>query len=49
MLRACCFNSLSHGIRRDSSLGEGANPLRLLPMVAASSPFRGSWHAVRRD
>ena len=24
-LRAFCFNSLSHGIRRDSSLGEGAS------------------------
>ena len=44
MLRAfcLCFNSLSRGIRRDSSLGEGANPLRLLPMVAASSPEGGA-------
>ena len=44
MLRACClyFNSLSRGVRRDSSLGEGANPLSLLPMVADSSPAGGA-------
>ena len=48
MLRAfcLCFNSLSRGIRRDSSLGEGANPLRLLPMVAASSPEGGALFAL---
>ena len=45
MLRAfcLCFNSLSRGARRDSSLGEGANPLSLLPMVAASSPEGGAF------
>ncbi len=48
MLRAfcLCFNSLSRGARRDSSLGEGANPLSLLPMVAASSPEGGAFFAV---
>ena len=44
MLRAFCLyvNSLSRGVRRDSSLGEGANPLSLLPMVADSSPEGGA-------
>ena len=41
-----CFNSLRGGARRDSSLGEGANPLSLLPMVAASSPEGGAFFAV---
>ena len=45
MLRAFCLyvNSLSRGVRRDSSLGEGANPLSLLPMVADSSPEGGAF------
>ena len=44
MLRAfcLCFNSLSRGVRRDSSLKEGANPLSHLALLDASSPEGGA-------
>ena len=33
----------------NSPIAYGDNPLSLLPMVAASSPRRWSWHGVSRD